>query len=746
MSDARPARPARQKLRLKILLPISIGLLIFLSFYIATTSWYLERDIARNLVLDSRAVNTSFHNLLKQRAQILHVQLQQLAQSAELQRLMLQQDRAQLLAAAEPTFNDLFRQMGISHYYFHNPDKTVFLRLHNPPKHGDQVDRYTLQQASQSGTFVQGIELDALGTLTLRAVIPWRKDNRLLGYLELGEEVAPVLKSFFPQGNTELALIIDKKYLNRAEWETGPRIIKKTSTGWDDLEDRVIAQTSIPTMLPELIKAINSKPADPRQSFEINFAEREYQGLTQPLLDASGKKIGEFLILSDVTEKRSDYRTTVIALTLLSLLTGGIFFSFTSAILKNTQEELRATEQKLIAEMVKVQGSNVLLENEIEERKTVESALNKIHNELEERVQERTEQLRLSLEQMQQLRKQLADVVTSVVDGLIVTDLEGTLELINPSAAQLFQCDAEKSLGQPLKTIIRDPALLRQMVDAVHHQVSDLQIEVSQLTHNAQKPIFLQARTSIITDKSGQPAGMIFLLRDITGEREVERIKNEFISTAVHELTTPLTAVMGYSELLLKNQQFSPEEQREFLTIINEKSEFLARLVGELLNISRIESGKPLELHKNNWSAEELFEQPIHHFRHFSADHPFLITIDSPTTILNVDKEKIWQVMENLCSNAVKYSPSGGEIIISGKPVTHGYRVVISDNGIGLTEEQVPLIFEKFYRCNQSDTAVGGTGLGLTIVKSIINAHDGKIWVDSEPGKGTSIHFELPCS
>ncbi|MCK4690261.1 MAG: hypothetical protein KAT20_00515, partial [Desulfuromonadales bacterium] len=187
--------------------------------------------------------------------------------------------------------------------------------------------------------------------------------------------------------------------------------------------------------------------ADPRQSFEINFAGKEYQGLIQPLLDASGKKIGEFLILSDVTEKRADYRTTVIALTLLSLLTGGIFFSFTSAILKNTQEELQATDQKLIAEMIKVQGSNILLENEIEERKTVESALNKIHSELEGRVQERTEQLLLSLEQMQQIRKQLDDVVTSVVDGIIVTDLEGTLELINPSAAQLFQCNAEKSLG-----------------------------------------------------------------------------------------------------------------------------------------------------------------------------------------------------------------------------------------------------------------------------------------------------------
>jgi PAS domain S-box-containing protein len=395
--------------------------------------------------------------------------------------------------------------------------------------------------------------------------------------------------------------------------------------------------------------------------------------------------------------------------------------------------------------MEKVRETNIRLENEVEERKTAEAALSKAHNELEARVQERTEQLWLSLEQTRQARKQLTGVVTSVSDGLLVTDLEGNLQLLNASAEALFNCNADECLGQPLKRIIKDPALLIRMEEALHLHLADFRIEFAQISPNLQKTIFLLARTSIISGSRGEATGMIFLIQDISHEREMERIKSEFISTAVHELSTPLTAIMGYSELLLSGQEFSPADSQEFLAIINEKAEFLTSLVSDMLDISRIESGKPLELNRNPNSAEELFERPIHHFRHFSNNHKFVVNITEPQMKLATDREKIWQVMENLCSNAVKYSPDGGEIEVFGRPYQNGYQVSISDRGIGMTHEQLTRVFEKFYRCNQSNTAVGGTGLGMTIVKGIIEAHDGQIWLDSELGQGTSVHFVLPC-
>ena len=127
-----------------------------------------------------------------------------------------------------------------------------------------------------------------------------------------------------------------------------------------------------------------------------------------------------------------------------------------------------------------------------------------------------------------------------------------------------------------------------------------------------------------------------------------------------------------------------------------------------------------------------------------SEGHNVCVELQAAGTRLLADKEKIWQVMENLCSNAIKYSPNGSAIKITGQATENSYRVTVSDQGVGLTKDQTIKVFEKFYRCNQTDTAVGGTGLGLTIVKYIIESHNGQIWIESELGLGTDVHFVLP--
>lgn len=745
MSAAPPALPTRQRLKLKILLPMSIGILIFLGLYIGSTSWYLDREIQRNLDLKIADIDSSFQNLLDQRAKIMRIQLEHLAEQTELQQLMRQQDRDGLLQTALPSFELLVEHLKISHYYFHNPDQTVFLRVHNPPRYGDRINRHTLQQAAATQQPTYGLELGPLGTLTLRTVLPWHQGNKLLGYLELGEEIEQLINSFFQREKTALTLTIDKKHLDQKQWEVRGKMLNKNVSDWNLLPDRVVMQTSIPEMLPEILTVLQENKTDPGRNIQLTFNDKKYQGRAQPLLDSAARQIGEFMVLRDISPTLSDYWHTVTTFAGIYLLAAVAFLVFTSSILGKTETQLRTTDKQLVDEMLKVHETNVRLETEIDERKAAESALNKIHDELEERVKERTEQLWLSLEQTGQTRKQLTDIITSVTDALLVTDLDGKLMMLNPSAEQIFQCDAKTCIGQPLQSIILDSAVFEQMNEALQQRFSDQRIEFVQISQDLHKPIYLQARTSVITGKNDEIAGMIFLIHDISYEREMERMKSEFISTAVHELSTPLTAVMGYSELLLSGQKYLPEEQHEFLTIINEKSEFLSSLVGEILDISRIESGKPLELHKDEYSVAELFERPIHHFRHFSADHPFSVEIEEPGFPLKVDREKIWQIMENLCSNAVKYSPAGGKVNVSGQAVEHGYRVTVCDEGVGMTQDQKARVFEKFYRCNQSDTSVGGTGLGMTIVKSIIDAHNGKIWLDSELGLGTSVHFILPA-
>ena len=743
MPETQPVVAHKEHIRLKVLLPMSIGLLVFLGLFLTSTSWYLNREIYRDLSQNISNIDSMFHSLLDQHAEIMKIELKQLTSNPQLLKLMKEKNREQLLLATTPIFTALGEHMNISLFYIHTPEKSVFLRVHNAQRFGDRVTRRTLLLAAKTGQPAAGIELDPMGSLTLQVVTPWFQDGKLIGYIELGEKINTLVQVFFQQQKADLVLTIKKDLLIREDWDAAP-LHKGTVSDWNLLKNKVIVQMSRPEMI-SVLRQVLEQDIHPAQSVQIDFQDQHYQGLSLPLLDSSKQQLGEFLVLNDLTDKLTDYDNGVQFFIILCLFFGGCFLYFASHVLGRTELQLEITRSKLLGEMQKVKESNSQLQTEIEERKTAEAALSKAHDELETRVQERTEQLWLSLEQTRQTKKQLAGVVTSVADGLIVTDLDGNLLLINASAEVLFNCSAEDCINQPLQSIIKDPNLLHRMEEALHQQLADIRIEFSQISQDLQKTVFLQARTSIISEARGDATGMIFLVQDISHEREMERIKSEFISTAVHELSTPLTAIMGYSELLLSGQQFSPEDSQEFLSIINEKAEFLTALVSDMLDISRIESGRPLELYKNCYSAEELFERPIHHFRHFSKNHAFVVNITEPQTQLATDREKIWQVMENLCSNAVKYSPAGGEINVLGRPCETGYQVTISDHGIGMTKEQVERIYEKFYRCNQSNTAVGGTGLGMTIVKGIIEAHGGRIWIDSELGQGTSVHFILSC-
>lgn len=723
---------------------MALGLLIFLGLYVASTSWYLDREIKRALTQKISDINFSYQSLLEQRAQIMRVQLEQLAESAELQRLMQHQDREELLKATQETFKQLLLHLQISHFYFHSPDQTVFLRVHNPPRYGDRIERHSLTQAVKTQREAHGIELGPLGTFTLRTVIPWYQGDKLLGYLELGEEIELLISNFFQLENTILTLTIDKKFLEHEKWLVGMKMLNRDPASWNQLPDKVIVQSSKPDLLPEIIENLKEQTGQPDGNIKIAKNDKVYRGQIQPLFDATGRRVGEFLVLRDVTVTMAGYWSTVNTFICLCLLVAGVFLVSVSIMLGKTEAQLKTTDKQLVDEMLKVHETNVQLENEIDERKTAETALNKIHNELEERVTERTEQLWLSLEQTQQVRKQITDIITSVPDGLIVIDMDNQIVLINQRAEELFQCSLDECVGEPLQTIIKDPSMSQKMEEASQQQLNDLRFDVMQIASDLQTSLALQVRTSTLTDKQGKSIGMIFLIHDISQEREIERIKSEFITTAVHELSTPLTAILGFSEFLLENPKLSEAEKQEFLTIINEKAEFLSSLVGELLDISRIESGKPLALQKYPYSAQELFKQPIQHLHQLSSDHQFSIDLEAADVKLLADKEKIWQVMENLCSNAVKYSPTGSKIKITGQAAENSYRVTVSDQGVGLTKEQSVKVFEKFYRCNQSDTSTSGTGLGLTIVKYIVESHDGQIWIDSELGQGTNVCFVLP--
>jgi len=226
--------------------------------------------------------------------------------------------------------------------------------------------------------------------------------------------------------------------------------------------------------------------------------------------------------------------------------------------------------------------------------------------------------------------------------------------------------------------------------------------------------------------------------------KELDRMKSEFLSTAAHELRTPLTSILGFSEILLK-RKLDEERKNRFLKIINEESMGLSALINDLLDLSRIESGRGFKITKAPIKIKEAILENIDFFQAQGDKHTFKVNLPHDLVEIGADKDKINQVIENLISNAVKFSPEGGEITVSIEELKDKLKINISDSGMGIPEKDLSHIFEKFYRAsNASSEAIGGTGLGLGIVKYIVESHGGRISVESKLGKGSTFSFTLP--
>jgi signal transduction histidine kinase len=225
-------------------------------------------------------------------------------------------------------------------------------------------------------------------------------------------------------------------------------------------------------------------------------------------------------------------------------------------------------------------------------------------------------------------------------------------------------------------------------------------------------------------------------------------MKTAFVSTVSHELRTPLTSIKGFISTLLADEDgdyYDQETQREFYHIIDMECDRLTRLISDLLNVSRIESGHALDLNPKPVNLAQLIEKVVTVQRSYTDKHEFVVDIGPGLPLIVADEDKVDQILTNLTNNAIKYSPRGGRIKISAAANGGAARVSISDEGMGIPKEHLPKVFDRFHRVDNRDTReVGGTGIGLYLVKHLVEAHGGRIWVESEVGKGSVFTFDLP--
>ncbi len=355
--------------------------------------------------------------------------------------------------------------------------------------------------------------------------------------------------------------------------------------------------------------------------------------------------------------------------------------------------------------------------------------------------------VRAALSEAEDSRRQMDGILQSVNDPLVVTDAKHRVVLMNRAAEELFGLCLFESLGLPLEKVLAELGGLEALREFLEKQGGRGAIDLEVPGPGGSSPRVFQARTSAIGDSGRDVSGYVTIFQNVTVEREIDRMKSEFVSTAAHELQTPLASILGFSELLLlQGDDLSAELKQESLSYIFEKAESLSRIVDDLLDISRIESGRPIELFAEPCDLKELVCRAVRPHQARQKDHQVEVFLCREPAEVTVDLRKLEQVIDNLLSNAFKYSPGGGNVQVRVCRDAAHYRVSVKDRGIGMTLEQQERAFDKFYRANASDSSIGGTGLGLSVARFLVEAHGGRIWVESEPAKGTRVSFTLPVA
>lgn len=375
-----------------------------------------------------------------------------------------------------------------------------------------------------------------------------------------------------------------------------------------------------------------------------------------------------------------------------------------------------------------------------EERDTVQTELTRLREQVD-RV--RSESLR----EIQREQSKTKTIISSMADGVIVTDPDDVVILYNPAAAALLGWDYRSALGRPFAECIQDDSLrplADKLVEIRQHPHTILSTEV---TLSIPRPVTVKANMSPVVDGEGERLGAVTVLRDVTEFKELDKAKNEFISMVSHELRSPLTSIKGFLLSLMRGLYGEVvEKQREPLDIIQEQSDRLLSLINDLLEITRGEMKlteqrlEPVQIGVILGRCIDLL-----HVQAELKDITIHSDIPSDLPLIDADSENMEKVFVNLVGNAVKYTPSGGSVSVKASDLGTHLQVSVCDTGMGIPAESLPHIFEKFYRVKDENTRhIMGTGLGLSIVKNIMDAHMGTVDVESEVGKGTCLTVRLP--
>ena len=472
--------------------------------------------------------------------------------------------------------------------------------------------------------------------------------------------------------------------------------------------------------------------------YAYNFTEHDtrYWKIVSPISSTSGNSGNPLGIISVTTNIESRYTqvkdigvifvsSSLIAIVLVIIIT----FLISQGITKPIAEMKKQTEK--IAEGNYTGEVKIYSDDEI-------GQLGQAINDLSFKIKE-------AQESTESERQRLDSVLRHMSDGVIATDRRGRIVIMNTAALDILNLKSEKVIGIPLLSILPldEKVTFRELLETQQERLIHLEEDG--------EDSIVQCEFSVIQRESGFISGLVCVLTDVTEQEKIDRERRNFVSNVSHELRTPLTSIKSYTEALVDGAWENKEIAPGFLKVIETETDRMMRMITDLLNLSRMDQNR-LGLEKEFINMNELVLHIVNRFEMVLQSEPYreknyriLTDITQRDLWVELDQDKITQVLDNIINNAIKYSPDGGRIIVRLMETHTDIIVSVSDEGLGIARKDIPHLFDRFYRVDKARSrAMGGSGLGLAIAQEVVQLHGGKIWVNSIENKGSTFFVSLP--
>lgn len=628
------ARTRSANIEVPILGPLAIAIIVLLGAAVGGIYLLKAHEIDSHIQDQINEVDVLFHRHVQKDARWLNGYIRFLSTDEQLQRAWLTGDRPALLHRAQILFDDLRNEQQITHFYFHGLDQVCFLRVHDPGRFGDYIDRITMNEAVRTGELSSGLELGPLGTFTLRVVRPWIIDGKLSGYIELGEEVDGLIPLATSILDVDLVVTLDKSFLDREGWEEGMEMMGR-EPDWDLSPDVVVHDYTLKQVSADLLaRAAQILESQRRQLFRWSSDGATYRGGVLPMLDAAGKRVGDFIVMKDVSKLEAGALTVSSVLVVLAILVALTLITLFRHVLRRIERRLRAAYTSLNAEI----GIRRQKERELREHR----------ENLEYLINTRTLELKTA-------------------NGQLTQEVEKRVK-------------AQRDL---------------------HHLNEELERTVQNLS---------------------------------VSNRDLQ----ELLRVAAHDLKTPIRALVTLGDWIrIDNHDRLDDSGQANLDLLCKRACRLNNHVDRILEYAGIWS---ICRRRERIDLNTLIRDII-----VDLDLPPNVRIDVQPDLpmVKASRTHMLQIFRNLLDNAVRHN-THEELVVTLSCADRGdfREFSVTDNGPGIEQKYFEKIFQMFQTLSPRDE-IDTAGVGLAIVRRVVEIYEGQIWVESSPGQGSTFFFTL---